>query len=268
MKTWNSGAGQQAAILGLTLLLVAQSADAWQRGFTSRLDNNATPWNYSGDTGPEAWGSLGPGFSQCAEGREQSPIDIRSDELTQGHCEPLRFRYRSSALYASNSAQGLRMDYEPGSEMLVGNERFGLLQIVVRTPSEHRFNGEQADGELQFIHQSDSGEVAILSVSMRKGMRVNHTLRRVLDYVPNQGHRFEGRNVGINAMFLIPSRKDYVAYLGSITEPPCEESVRWFVLKEPLEVNSYDFERLVDRSASNARPVQPLGDRQVASHCP
>ena len=36
-----------------------------------------TRWGYSGNTGPDAWGDLGPAYRACSLGRRQSPVDIR-----------------------------------------------------------------------------------------------------------------------------------------------------------------------------------------------
>ena len=33
-------------------------------------------WGYEADNGPDDWGSMDPEWNLCAEGREQSPIDL------------------------------------------------------------------------------------------------------------------------------------------------------------------------------------------------
>lgn len=36
---------------------------------------------------------------------------------------------------------------------------------------------------------------------------------------------------------LIPENKKYWTYPGSLTTPPCSESVTWILFKEPIEVS-------------------------------
>ena len=38
--------------------------------------SDATHWTYEGEKGPQFWGKLAPDFSLCADGQNQSPIDI------------------------------------------------------------------------------------------------------------------------------------------------------------------------------------------------
>ena len=80
---------------------------------------------------------------------------------------------------------------------------------------------------------------------------------------PVGGQSYYGRQVGINASFLLPPERGYYSYMGSLTEPPCTEGVEWFVLTEPLEVDVSYIRRLARVVGSNARPVQPLNGRPV-----
>jgi len=57
---------------------------------------------------------------------------------------------------------------------------------------------------------------------------------------------------------------EYYTYLGSLTTPPCAETVTWFVMKNPLGITK---EQLATHNkvfpSSNARAVQNLGTRPV-----
>ncbi|KAL3662307.1 hypothetical protein V7S43_012634 [Phytophthora oleae] len=62
-------------------------------------------------------------------------------------------------------------------------------------------------------------------------------------------------------------------YPGSLTTPACNEIVDWWVIPTPVHLSSKDLERLqtnlkelhVSDNGKNARPVQALNDRTVAS---
>ena len=69
---------------------------------------------------------------------------------------------------------------------------------------------------------------------------------------------------------LLPKNRDYYNYQGSLTTPPCSETVQWFVLKERISVPSIFLEQLRVVQAKNGtevkfnfRDVQALGDHVV-----
>ena len=78
-----------------------------------------------------------------------------------------------------------------------------------------------------------------------------------------RNERFYGRQTGINPLFLLPSERGYYTYVGSLTEPPCTEGVRWFVLKQPLEVPGRHIREFQAIFGRNVRPVQALNARPV-----
>jgi len=48
----------------------------------------------------------------------------------------------------------------------------------------------------------------------------------------------------------------YFHYEGSLTIPPCSETVDWIVLAHPIEVDEADIARFAKLYPMNARPVQ------------
>jgi carbonic anhydrase len=249
-------------------MLCGAPALAWQPG-VSLPDPDAMPrWTYTGDKGPERWAALNPDFKACARAQQQSPVALNEAVAVPVPCEPLRFRYRSSPLYLTNDGRALRLGYDRGSFLVVEGLSYELVELRFHVPGEHAVDGRAADGELQLIHANNRGDIAIVAVPLAGGRRVNQILRRVLEHAPAAaGEAFYGRNVGVNALFMLPGRKDYFAYEGSLTRPPCSEGVRWYVMRTPLEVATEDLHRLVALTGPNARPLQPLGDRRVIRAC-
>jgi carbonic anhydrase len=65
---------------------------------------------------------------------------------------------------------------------------------------------------------------------------------------------------------LLPrSTDDYFTYAGSLTTPPCSETVRWIVLKQPVQVSKNQIAAFRAVFPMNARPTMPLGARQLLS---
>jgi carbonic anhydrase len=254
--------------MAVALALAAAPAAAWQTGI-ALPDPEAMPrWGYSGEKGPEHWSDLDAEYDTCARGDAQSPVALAEAVAVAAPCEPLRFRYRSSPLYVTNDGRALRLGYDRGSHLLIEGLSYELVELQFHVPSEHVVDGVRADAEAQLIHANNRGDIAVVAVPLIPGPRVNSMLRRVLEHAPSvAGESFYGRNVGVNPLFLLPGRKDYFAYTGSLTRPPCTEGVRWYVMRTPVEVAAVELERLAALVAPNARPVQRLGDRRVTKVC-
>jgi len=244
------------------------SLAAWQSPLSDPAGDAGGLWGYGGKRGPAHWASLAPEYSACGNGHLQSPIALDSAAAMFAACEPLRFRYRSSSLYIKNEGVGLRLGYDRGSYLVIEGLSYELVEMRFHVPGEHVIDGHVGDAEIQLIHGNNRGDLAIVAVPLKAGPRINQTLRRILEHAPDQpGEQFFGRNIGINALFMLPGRKDYFAYRGSLTRPPCTEGVRWFVLREPLEVDPLEIRRLAELIGANARPLQPVLGRPVSKAC-
>jgi len=247
-------------MFGLTALVAAIGA-----GQASGAKAPASPpsdWAYSGSQGPEHWGDLDASFATCRTGRLQSPIDI--DRVHRVPYVPLTFQYHSQPLEAYNSGKGIHVVSPPGSALLVRGDVYDLDEFVFHVPGEHRFKGARPEAEIQLVHRNRLGAMVVVAVPLRSSGRENRILTRVLDHLPSQpGERVHYRQVGINPLFLLPSRRGYFRYTGSASTPPCKEPVLWYVLYEPLDVTKDQLRRLAELVGSNARPVQPLNDREV-----
>ena len=73
----------------------------------------------------------------------------------------------------------------------------------------------------------------------------------------------EGRPVEFNATTLMPRKKLYYYYQGSLTTPPCTEGVRWFVMRNTVQLSADQIEHFADVIRFNARPTQKLNGREI-----
>jgi carbonic anhydrase len=257
------------AVLGVVLAAGPYRVQAaWQSPLSDPEGNAGDLWGYTGDRGPAHWGELSPEYSACNSGDQQSPVPLDTAAAVFTPCEPLRFRYRSSSLYVKNEGVGIRLGYDRGSYLVIEGLSYELVELRFHVPGEHAIDGRVPAAELHLIHGNNRGDIAVVAVPVQAGRRVNQTLRRILEYAPQHpGEQFFGRNVGINALFLLPGRKDYFAYRGSLTRPPCTEGVRWYVLRDPVEVDVTEVRRLAQLVGANARPLQPLRGRPTMKSC-
>jgi carbonic anhydrase len=241
---------------------------AWQSALSDAGKDAERSWGYTGAEGPAHWGTLAPTFRACGEGLAQSPVALRSAGAVDPGCEPLRFRYRSSSLFTKNDGRALRVGYDRGSYLVIEGLSYELVELRFHVPGEHAIDGRRGDAELQLLHGNNRGDLAIVAVPIVAGRRINQTFNRILEQASETAEKTRySRNIGINAQFLMPGRKDYFRYDGSLTRPPCTEGVHWYVFGTPLEVRAEDLSRLAGIAGPNARPVQPLNGREVGKSC-
>ncbi len=251
----------------LVILLLSTHAHAWQAQL-SEMKASAPDWSYADERGPSHWSEVNPSYERCHAGRLQSPVPIERAAALFQPCTPLRFRYRSTALHVVNDGNALRLGYDRGSHLVIDGLSYELVELRFHVPGEHAIDGRIADAEIEFIHGNNRGDIAIVSVLIEAGNRVNQTLRRILEHAPvAAGKHAYGRNIGVNAVFLLPARRSYFRYQGSMTRPPCEEGVHRYVLDTPIEIAASDLARLAQIIGTNARPLQPLGQRRVEALC-
>ena len=67
----------------------------------------------------------------------------------------------------------------------------------------------------------------------------------------------------INPNKLLPAKHSYYRYAGSLTTPPCAETVEWLLLTTPIAVADSDIAAFAKLYPMNARPAQKMNRRDV-----
>lgn len=222
--------------------------------------SQSTPWGYSGKLAPERWAKLDGSYLTCANGKEQSPIDIRGAKPTA--LAPLEFHYRSDQIKLNNDGHTILAQITPGSFLTVAGQRYDLFQLQFHSPSEEAVKGQLSDMEVQLLHKDAQGKMLILSVRMREG-NDNLVLASLWPNLPAKANQTSEASDSVNPAGLLPKERGYWQYQGSLTTPPCTEGIRWIVFKEESELSRdqlQTFQRIYNR---NARPLQPPHDRKI-----
>ncbi|MDH5300379.1 MAG: carbonic anhydrase family protein [Gammaproteobacteria bacterium] len=224
------------------------------------LDNHG--WSYAGPTGPEHWADLHPEFSLCRQGLSQSPIDISAIIKPRG--TPLDFHYQTSPLHLINDGRNIKVAYNPGSYIVQNGKRFDLSHISFHAPSEHTISGRAADLSADLVHKASDGQLAIISVLFNEGEN-NEALSAIWEYMPNSPgeHR---PSANINALDLLPKKRNYYHYLGSLTQPPCTENVSWNIMASRGSVSAEQVSQYAFLFPNSARPIQPIRNRYVQQY--
>ncbi|QKG00815.1 carbonic anhydrase [Aeromonas dhakensis] len=221
----------------------------------------ATPhWEYSGEAGPAKWASLTPEFGQCA-GSNQSPVNLSG--LVKAELAPLQFHYLAGGRSVTNNGHTVQVDYAPGSTLELDGMHFTLKQFHFHAPSENLIEGKSYPLEGHLVHVNDQGELAVVAVMFEPGS-ANSALGRAWTSLPAKAGEQHQLKEAVSAEQLLPAKRDYYRFSGSLTTPPCSEGVRWLVMKQPVQISQAQIDAFkAVMHHPNNRPVQPLHGRLV-----
>jgi carbonic anhydrase len=220
----------------------------------------AAHWSYKGQTGPAHWGDLDKEDAPCKLGKEQSPIDIVGAQ--KADLEPIVFQYTASPADVVNNGHTVQVNVANGGSIRVGAAEYKLAQFHFHTPSEERINGKAHAMVAHLVHKSSDGNLAVVAVEIDRG-KENAALKPVFDAMPAKVGETRPLSGGFNLTSILPVRRGYYTFMGSLTTPPCSEGVRWYVLRDPVEISAGQLAVFTKLYPMNARPVQPLNGRPL-----
>jgi len=116
--------------------------------------------------------------------------------------------------------------------------------------------------EVHFVHANAAGSLAVVGVLMTTG-RPNAVFNKIVSTMPEQEGPAVKADPAINPNGLLPAARSYYRYSGSLTTPPCSETVDWLVLADPIQVADADVARFAKLYPMDARPVQKTNRRFV-----
>jgi carbonic anhydrase len=73
----------------------------------------------------------------------------------------------------------------------------------------------------------------------------------------------QASSVPIDLNLVLPERKQYFTYMGSLTTPPCSEGVLWMVMKQPAQMSREQIAIFSKMYPMNARPIQSAQGRMI-----
>lgn len=232
-------------------------------------------------------------------GSKQSPIDIRTKDLTLHEYEDLQW----SKEYAKTPD---RMTATGGGSLTIGSEysngavpriRGGPLSMPYKlvqfhfhwaqkdsVGSEHRVNGHKYLMEMHAVHikenltfeqaGQDKSGIAVVGYFFEYSSKPSHALAHIIDTFPDIHTANRTAPVQIPRPFPInellrPISCNYVTYKGSLTTPPCSENVRWIVspfLNSLSDEQMLEFRTLANDNRvnkDNYRNLQKRNNRKI-----
>jgi carbonic anhydrase len=254
-------------------------------------------WGYHNNagTGPDQWKN---DFPDCG-GAMQSPINVVTKyAVSDRNLEPFNF-----SDYLVTDDVHLKLENVGGHTaevVLSGNPvyldqgglpaRYILEQFHFHwgfndsRGSEHSIDGKFAPLEVHFVHRQERFPSLSAAASKPFGLAVIAFLFKVgkanpkygvlienLAKIPNANDEAELESFQI--VDLLPQTFDYYRYQGSLTTPPCSESVIWTLAAEPIEISIEQLEQFrslrdenQDQLVDDFRPIQKLNHRTVRTN--
>jgi len=227
----------------------------------------ATPhFTYSGEHGPEAWGSLSHDWAVCASGQSQSPIDLAGPVAAL--LPPIRAGWTPAKARVVNNGHTIQVEPvgDAGGLTFDGTD-YAFRQVHFHHRSEHAIDGQHTDMEAHFVHQAEDGRYLVVGLFM-EGAAAATPFATLFGAAIAGAPAPEGEPVVLAAAIdpgtLLGDLDGLFSYQGSLTTPPCSQTVTWVLQAQPVPVEAADVAGFVRIIGDNARPLQPVYDRTVA----
>jgi carbonic anhydrase len=138
-----------------------------------------------------------------------------------------------------------------------------LNNFIFTDQSEEKINGKGFDMVVHLVHADENKKLAVVAILLEKG-KDNFLVRELWSDLPKEKEKEETLDsIEIDATKLLPVDRGYYTFEGSLTTPPCNENVTWFVLKTPVSVSTSEINQFSKLYRDDARPTQPRYDRVV-----
>ncbi|XP_047415205.1 carbonic anhydrase 14 isoform X2 [Sciurus carolinensis] len=253
-------------------------------------------WTYKGPHGQDHWPASYP---ECGS-NAQSPIDIQTDSVTfdselpalqpHGYDQP-----GTEPLDLHNNGHTVQLSLPPTLYLGGLPRKYVAAQLHLHwgqkgSPggSEHQINSEATVAELHMVHyDSDSygslseaaqrpQGLAVLGILIEVGETENPAYEHILSHLDEIRHKDQKTLVPpFNVQELLPPQlEQFFRYNGSLTTPPCYQSVLWTVFNRRAQISMGQLEKLQETLFSteeepsepliqNYRAPQPLNQRTV-----
>mmetsp|Transcript_42749 Transcript_42749/g.112650 ORF Transcript_42749/g.112650 Transcript_42749/m.112650 type:complete len:555 (-) Transcript_42749:29-1693(-) len=259
-------------------------------------------WSYS-EHGND-WPRQKLGLCGTKEAKEQSPVNFGAEYPPVD--PPLFMYYRYPPLGEPvpilNNGKGITFTI-PGTwtggfgtglglgHAITGDSLYRLWQVSFHSPSEHMIEGIRFPLEAQLVHKhSESEHLAIISTFFEANsdslstfleMAIGSGLpQQAWDETMGNSHppvasRTIAEEQDPRFMELLGGATNFIRYDGSLTVPPCEEGVTYYVRQSTVKASADQLEafrnvifRLTPfREPGNYRYASPMGSREPVTMC-
>lgn len=225
------------------------------------VDDVCEKWEYEGVTGPDHWKSLCDDYADCG-GMLQSPVNI-AGAIVDTSLQALALDYSETETDIRYNGHTIEFEVEGGSTLMLGGTVFQLKQFHFHTKSEHQIDGFHSPLELHLVHEDPiSKNRAVVGVLFEEGAE-NDFLAQFADHLPDAANPHYTAAHHYSPAEVLPADRSYFTYPGSLTTPPCDQNVTWFVLANPVPASAAQILHFEEIMHHNYRPERPLQGRVI-----
>src|SRR5471030_2116728 len=221
---------------------------------------HGTHWAYEGEDGPANWANVNVDWAKCGNGKRQSPIDIRDGMKVD--LEQITFDYHPSSFNVTDNGHTVQVQVGGGNFITVQDRMYELTEFHFHRPSEERINGRGYEMVVHLVHRDGEGHIAILALLIERG-KPQSAIQTVWNNLPLEKFDTAAPAIVLDPNDLLPQRREYFTFMGSLTTPPCTEGVLWLVMKEPIQASPAQMALFSRLYPYNARPTQPSSGRII-----
>ncbi|KAK2871534.1 hypothetical protein QQF64_002739 [Cirrhinus molitorella] len=282
-------------ILHLQVLVIASSSSAEEDGSSEREAEHSKGsshqhhWGYHDQ---ELWLSA---FEHCS-GKSQSPINIDTDKVSYDpKLPPLKLEgydlTGSTALTLINNGHTLQLSLPSSMRIMRGFDQvFVAAQLhfhwgTKEVPgSEHTIDNVHFPAEIHVVHYNTkyanlaeaarkADGLAVLGGFIGIGLHDNDNYEKIMSALSDISIEESDTEIpGFNVRHLLPDSLDrFYRYNGSLTTPPCFQTVSWTVFNDSIRVSRRQLAALEDTLktehnkllSKNFRAPQLLHGRKV-----
>ncbi|MCE2687615.1 MAG: carbonic anhydrase family protein [Rickettsiales bacterium] len=229
------------------------------------LSSCSKNWSYEGSSSPEFWHKINKEYKFCKIGYNQSPIDIVNQKFNKIDFEIIN--NKNTVIKANKEHNFIKLNIEDGSKIKFRNKIYKAKNIIFHHPSEHFINNQQYSLEMQISYKSEDEQYFQLAIFLeldKKNHQIdNKNLEPIINIIENQKKQLN--EYKINLGNLINLKDTTFAYEGSLTTPPCTESVKWRIFRKPIIISKNQMNKIIKLALfnkSNNRPLQKFNPSQ------
>ena len=219
----------------------------------------------------------------CGSGQRQSPISLVTKKGTAvSPARAVGFEFSvAKKCHLVNNGHAVQGGGCKLGLMRLSDGEYPVAQFHLHSPSEHWVKGKRYPLEIHVVTQKKGStglnDLAVMGVIFRKSRKCNPFLQSLVrnrkwprvhkhgGHHGHGGHKRYVRNVDLSKLSVLANGGKFYVYPGSLTTPPCAETVTFHVMKK----FSYACKRQIRAlrrlfgKAGNARIINKLNGRTV-----
>lgn len=217
----------------------------------------------------------------CKSGSRQSPIALSTSHIAQiARSSNLKFDFKPVTTKVVDDGHSIKASVTSGaSSLTLDTVDFDLLQFHFHETSEHSLNDEMFDGEIHFVHKERNGNgLLALGLFLQESATAGQSgLEDFFSKLPSPQqntqatqHNDTGHaenellpSVQVDPASIVKSGNNYIVYNGSLTTPPCSETVTHMVATQPVAVSPKTLAKLRAYHSKTNRKIQLLNKEEI-----